>query len=355
MKKVYLISCVILLVLVAMLIPSCSQPASTSVPPSSSSANKPSAPASQAAAKTITLKAISAFPKNAPNNPVRAIATIGDLVNQRSNGALQINWVGGPDAIAANDQPVALKNGTFDFLICPTAYFQNQVSQVMASNVCQYTVEEQETNGVFTYWDKLTTQSLNARFMGMVASTPFYTFIDQPIKDPKTDFKGLKIRQNGATDSFYGALGAVGVNIPAQEVYSAVQTKIVNGSSWIPDQVLGQKLYELLKYWIDVPFYTTSTCVLVNASSFNSLPKNLQDILTQACTEIGNKEVAAFYGIEDDCLKQLAAQGMKPVTFTADGAAYYLKVANDCKWADIKNKVSQQDYDTLYKMMNKPK
>ncbi len=110
MKKAKLVTLMIsfcLAAIMAALLVGCAAPASTPVPaPASSSA---AAPAPKAA--PITLKGLSAYPQQAPSS--HGLQTFRDLVNQRSNGALVINWAGGPEIIGSFDQPQAVSVGSY--------------------------------------------------------------------------------------------------------------------------------------------------------------------------------------------------------------------------------------------------
>ncbi len=321
---------------------------STSAAPSQASSTS-SAPTS--AGKTYTLKAVGAFAKS--NTAMIPIGTISDLVKQRSNGQLTINWIGGPEAIAAADQPSALRNGTVDFIITAASYYQKQVPQIGAANLCQYSYSEQQSKGIYDYWNSIH-GPLNARFLGWENfGGPYYMYLNKPIKDPKTDFKGLKIRSGTIYDSFIKALGGVTVTVAANEAYSALQTGVVDGAGWVPDQVDTNKAYEVIKYWVDIPFYNTAMSTLINTDSFNALPKNLQDLLTSTVTEVENKSCADYLTSINGYVKKFADLGMKPITFSKDDTTWFTKTAYDSAWADLKKTLSADDYDKLYKMLNK--
>ncbi len=331
----------------------CSSSPSPASSAPASAAPKTAAPtsAAPAAGKTYTLKAVGAFAKN--SGSMIPIGTIADLVKQRSNGQLTMNWIGGPEAIAAADQPAALRNGTVDYIVTASAYYQKQVPQIGAANLSQYSYLEQQSRGIYEYWNSIH-GPLNARFLGWDQfGGPYYIYLNKPVKDPKNDFKGLKIRSGSIYDSFIKALGGVSVTIAGNEAYSALQTGIVDGAGWQPETVDSTKAYEVIKYWIDIPFYKTAMSSLINADSFNALPKNLQDILTSTVTEVDNKACVEHLDSNNAYVKKFADLGMKSITFSADDTAWYTKQAYDSAWADLKKTISADDYDKLYKMLNK--
>jgi TRAP-type C4-dicarboxylate transport system substrate-binding protein len=345
MRRCIVISLMIL-VTISMILIGCGAPAAAP-------ASAPAATPSTTPTNPITLTAISAFPSSSAS--VQCIAKIGDAVKAKSNGQLLINWVGGPEALAAADQPTALRNGMFDLLASPNDYYQNLVPLITSANVCQYSVEEQQSKGIVDYWNELLKKGLNARFLGWAGYSQYYIFLNKEVKDPKKDFNGLKLRAAPVYIPFLKALGAVPVNISGTEAYSALQTGIVDGAGWVPDNVQTNKAYEVLKYWVDAPFYSTSFAFLTNVDSFNKLPKNLQDILTSSSTEILNKQVVEMNLKQFEYLKGFNDKGMKTITFSPEDKAWFLKLADDSKWADIKALINnQQEYDKVYKLLTKP-
>ncbi len=328
-----------------------SSPSSTPTAPASAAKTTPSV--ATPASKAIVLKAVGPYPPS-KTTAVRAIQDVADLLNQRSNGRLSINWIGGPEAIAANDQPTALRNGSVDFLATATSYYQNLVPQVSVANLCQYSAAEQRTKGIYDYWDKIHRQSLNAHFLGFANfGGGYFLYVNKEIKDPRTDFKGLKIRSSTLYDGFVKALGAVPTTVAADESYSALQTKIVDGAGWLPEQILTNKAYEVCKYWVNQSFYATTFDMLINLNTWNSLPKDLQDLLETACHDVEVSDIAYFANqvIEDEKLFQ--DKGMKPITLSQADADWYVKLADDTKWNDAKKVISQEDWDMLNKMLNK--
>ncbi len=180
------ILCMILILGSFLFVSACaSSPSASSSTPNT--APKTNASAAAPAGKAIVLKAVS-FDTVSKTTAVKAIGDIADMLNQRANGRLSINWIGGPEAIAANAQPMSLRDGSVDFLVTPTSYYQNLVPQVSVSNLCQYSAAEQRTNGIYDYWDKVTRQEMNAHFLGYSNfGGGYFIYFNKEIKDPRTD------------------------------------------------------------------------------------------------------------------------------------------------------------------------
>jgi TRAP-type C4-dicarboxylate transport system substrate-binding protein len=178
-------------------------------------------------------------------------------------------------------------------------------------------------------------------------------FLNREIKNPKEDFKGLKIRSGAIYNPLIKALGASAVNVNAEEVYGAIQTGIVDGCAWVPVNFVSNKTYEVTKYWINHGFYRVTTCSVLNLKKWNSLPKDLQDLLATVTKEVEAEQYVTQRDQEAGHLKKIAEAGMKPITFSAEDANWYVRLAYDSKWAEAKDKLTPQDYDASRKLLMK--
>jgi TRAP-type transport system periplasmic protein len=107
------------------------------------------------------------------------------------------------------------------------------------------------------------------------------------------DIKGMKIRSYGFNAKMTSALGAVPVALPQSGVYEALEKGVANGT-FSPSEVLkGWKQAEVVKattlcYSVG---YTAGFVVSMNLDKWNSLPKDVQQVI-----EAVNKEWVAKYG-----------------------------------------------------------
>ena len=98
------------------------------------------------------------------------------------------------------------------------------------------------------------------------------------------DLKGLKMRIPGFAGEVLAELGAKPTNIPAGELYTALERNTIDALEWV-----GPSLDLRMGFHKIAPFYYTGwhepgaeLHFMVNKRAFNSLPKDLQKILTIA-------------------------------------------------------------------------
>ena len=93
--------------------------------------------------------------------------------------------------------------------------------------------------------------------------------------------KGLKIRSTGGTmlNDTISALGASATVVDATEVATAIQQGVIDGLASSAYYALGN--YPI-KTWTSVPINSYTLTVMMSLKKFESLPKDLQDIMTEA-------------------------------------------------------------------------
>ncbi|NQZ27401.1 MAG: TRAP transporter substrate-binding protein [Colwellia sp.] len=98
------------------------------------------------------------------------------------------------------------------------------------------------------------------------------------------DLKGLKMRIPGFAGEVLAKLGAKPTNIPSGELYTALERNTIDALEWVgPSLDLRMGFHKIAPY-----YYTgwhepgTELQFMVNEKAYNSLPKDLQKILTVA-------------------------------------------------------------------------
>ncbi len=108
----------------------------------------------------------------------------------------------------------------------------------------------------------------------------------------------MKIRVPGAAAyaDLFKALGAAPTSIQFNEVYPALQTKIVDGQENPLGLIVTSKFYEVQKYCSMSNHIWQGNWVLINGRAWRGLPPNLQEIMEQRLNEAGlaqRKDLAA--------------------------------------------------------------
>ena len=110
------------------------------------------------------------------------------------------------------------------------------------------------------------------------------------------DLKGMKIRGTGLSAGIATALGATAVGMPQPETYDALQKGVVEGTFCPIETLKGWKQGEVIESVTDTKAigYTTAMFVAMNQKSWEALPADLQQILTEVSAEWVDKHGQAW-------------------------------------------------------------
>ena len=133
----------------------------------------------------------------------------------------------------------------------------------------------------------------------------------KPIKVPD-DFRGVKLRVpvSPLWTSMFTALGASPASINFSEVYSALQTKIVDGQENPLNLIETAKLYEVQKYCSLTNHMWDGFWFLANRRAWDRLPADAREIVAREVDAAGVAERADIAKANKDVRTQLEAKGL---------------------------------------------
>jgi len=161
-------------------------------------------------------------------------------------------------------------------------------------------------------------------------------------KEIKTvaDLSGLKMRIGGIAGQVLQKVGVVPQQLAGGDIYPALEKGTIDAAEWVgpyDDEKLG--FAKVAKYYYYPGFWEGGPTVhsFVNLEKWNSLPKNYQAILTNACAN-ANTWMNARYDMQNPtALKRLVAGGTQLRPFTNEVLEACLKATNEL-WGEISGK-----------------
>jgi tripartite ATP-independent transporter DctP family solute receptor len=126
------------------------------------------------------------------------------------------------------------------------------------------------------------------------------------------DLKGFKIRVpvSPLWTSMFEAFGASPASINFNEVYSALQTKVVEGQENPLSIIQIAKLYEVQKYCSLTNHMWDGFWFLANAQAWQALPKDLQEIAARNINAAAEEQRAEILGLNNSLQGDLEKKGM---------------------------------------------
>lgn len=148
-----------------------------------------------------------------------------------------------------------------------------------------------------------------------------------------SDLAGMKIRTAGAPiwQESIRAIGATPVSLARSEIYSAAQTKAIDGLEDVYTAYANAQLNEVLKVVSETHHIYLVNFSVCSAQWFNSLPKEYQDILVEEADKAGYEISDEIQKVAEETKKALMEKGVKIIptsdvdleAFKAAGAKAY--------------------------------
>jgi len=173
----------------------------------------------------------------------------------------------------------------------------------------------------------------------------------RPIKTLE-DMKGLKIRTMKAPVhvSAFEDLGASPTPMPFGELYTAMQTGVVDGEENPPSLFYTMKFYEVQKYFSMTHHVYLAGLTLINKKFFDSLSPEVQKVIRDSFTE------AAAYQRElvrkDDAEKTELLKNKLKVNTLADSEIVRFKKAVQPVYSEWGNKIGKDFMERASKAIN---
>ncbi len=151
----------------------------------------------------------------------------------------------------------------------------------------------------------------------------------KPIKTPD-DLSGFKIRVPASPilTSLFQALGAGPTPINFNELYSALQTKLVEGQENPLPIIATAKLYEVQQYCSMTNHVWDGYWILANRRAMQRLPKDVQEIVVREFTQAGHDERGDIARLTDTLREDLTAKGLKFIDPDRDAFRAKLKASS---------------------------
>jgi len=129
------------------------------------------------------------------------------------------------------------------------------------------------------------------------------------------DIKGQKVRVQATKteDTLFPAYGAQTVHMPFGEVYTSLQTGVVNVAENGVNVYLANKHYEVAPILSMTEHEANNNCLWVSDKTWNSLTPEQQVWVKAAAAEVSKKEPALALALEAESAEKLKKMGVKVV------------------------------------------
>ncbi|MFD1780835.1 TRAP transporter substrate-binding protein [Fredinandcohnia salidurans] len=285
---------------------------------SGSSSEGNSSDSEEGSGKKIELKFAEVNPEGHPMTD--AAEKFAEIVKEKSDGRITINVYPAGQLGDETENVEGLQMGSVDFM------------RANANVLASFGLEKMNVTSLpFLFRDrehlwKVLDSDIGTELMNDINSSDtgvkgvFYVeegarnffFTDKVVKTP-ADMKGLKVRvqENELMVDLVNALGASPTPIPYSELYSALQTGIVEGAENPPAAYLANAFYEVAdKLTIDQHIFAPNF-ILASSKAWEKLSEDDQNLLLEAGKETQEYVKERSQQADDEALAELKEKGVE--------------------------------------------
>lgn len=244
---------------------------------------------------------VTTWPKNFPGLGTTAEEFAG-MVNRMSDGRLTIHVHGAGEIVPAMGVFDAVSSGSVEMGHGGAYYWRGKAAASQFFTTVPFGMNAQEMNAWLTHGDGLTLWRELYEPFGLIPFAAGNTGIQMAgwfNKEINTldDLRGLKMRIPGLAGEVFNRAGGTSVNIPGGELYTALQTGVIDAAEWVgPANDLAFGFHQVAKYYYYPGWQEPGSTLelIVNKRAFESLPDDLQAIVTHAA-RAANQDMLDLY------------------------------------------------------------
>jgi tripartite ATP-independent transporter DctP family solute receptor len=267
------------------------------------------------AASTYSLKIGTDAP---PGHPVNsAIQNAAKQIRDATGGRVDMQVFPNNQLGSSTDMLGQVRAGAIQFLSIPTSVLS---ALVPAAGICgvgfafrDYDTVWKAMDGDLGAYIRAQIARLNLTAIDRILDNGFrqITTGSKPVNG-LSDLRGLKIRVpvSPLWTSLFSALQAAPTSINFSELYSALQTRVVDGQENALPIINSGRLYEVQKYCSVTNHMWDGYWIVANSAAFNGLPPELRTIVEQSLRNAVMAQRKEIASLNTSLQKQLQNDGM---------------------------------------------
>ena len=264
-------------------------------------------------------------------------------LKELSGGTMSINQFPGAQLGQEPQMLQKMRAGDIDFVITSTANASTVAPQAGVFSIHFIFRDQQHLAKVLA--DPAVSQEFRAMIKDSVQGAHVLGLLTMGFrnmygkKDVKSvaDMKGEKVRVQATKteDTLFPAYGAQTVHMPFGEVYTSLQTGVVNYAENGVNVYLANKHYEVAPVLSMTEHEANNNCIWVSDKTWNSLTPQQQQWVQADADEVSKREPAMALKLEKDSADKLKTIGVKVVEnvdktgFMKDAAPVQDQLANE--------------------------
>ena len=257
-------------------------------------------------------KLVTTWPKNLPGLGA-APETFARLVGELSDGRLTVRVYGAGEIVPALGVFDAVSGGVAEMGHGASYYWKGKIPAAVFFTAVPFGMTAQEMNGWLHYgggdalWRETYAPFGVVPFAGGSTGVQMAGWFNREINSTE-DLRGLKMRIPGLAGEVFTAAGGTAVNIPGGEVYTSMQTGVIDAVEWVgPYNDLALGLHEVAEYYYYPGWHEPGAMLefIVNADALAALPADLRAIVRDAARATNQDMLDEFTARNNAALEAL--------------------------------------------------
>ena len=262
--------------------------------------------------RRVRWRMVTTWPANFPALGIGA-SRLAEMIGKASGGRLTVKVHGAGELVPAFETFDAVSRGTVEMGHGAAYYWTGRSPACAFFAAVPFGLNAQEMNGWLYHgggldlWRELYAGFGLVPFAAGNTGVQMAGWFNREINGV-ADLKGLKIRIPGLGGEVIGRLGAVPVNLPGAEVFTALQTGALDAAEWVgPYNDLAFGLHRAAKHYYYPGWHEPGSTLeaIVNKQAFEALPEDLQAIVDACCRAVNDDMLAELTAQNGQALRQL--------------------------------------------------
>lgn len=302
-------------------VPGCALTACNDDQPAQANSSKPSTPQ-----KTYNWKMVTTWPKNFPGLGTGA-EFLAKTINEMSGGRIKIKVYGAGEIVPAFEIFDAVTAGTAEMGHGSAYYWKGKNPAFQFFSTVPFGMTANEMNAWLYHGGGMELWQKTYEPFGLVPMAAGNTGVQMGGWFNKEinsidDLKGLKMRIPGLGGEVLRLAGGTPVNVPGGDLFISLNNGVIDATEWVgPYNDLAFGLHKAARYYYSPGWHepgTTLEC-FINQKAFDTLPADLQSIVTNAARVANQDMMLEYVARNNDALSTLVEEHSVEVrTFPVD-------------------------------------
>ncbi|MGQ9424759.1 TRAP transporter substrate-binding protein [Gilvimarinus sp. F26214L] len=259
---------------------------------------------------------VTSWPKNLPGTGVGA-ENFARFVNEASGGRLVIRVYGADELVPAMGVFDAVSSGSVEMGHSAAYYWKGKIPAAQFFTAVPFGMNAQEMNGWLFHggglelWREIYEPFNLIPFPGGSTGVQMAGWFNKEINS-LADLRGLRMRIPGLGGEVFRRAGGTAVNVAGGEVYTAMQTGVIDAVDWIgPYNDVAFGLHKVARYYYYPGWQEPGPAleITVNKAAYESLPEDLQKIIALAARSVNQDMLDEYTTRNTRALQQLRNTG----------------------------------------------